>query len=63
LPASNDRESGKNVKYAAILMIFAKIAMSFKLSSLRHTAYRERPGMAVCGDRQFVIIFDPAETT
>jgi hypothetical protein len=44
-------------------MIFAKIAMSFKLSSLRHTAYRQPSGMAVCGDRQFVIIFDPAETT
>jgi CspA family cold shock protein len=33
--------------------------MSFKLSSVSHTAYRTRQDVPVCGDRQFVVVLIP----
>jgi hypothetical protein len=45
------------------MAVFRRIPMSFKLSSVPHTAYRAFQDMPVCGDRQFVVVFDPAETS
>jgi hypothetical protein len=46
-----------------ILAVFREIQMSFKLSSVSHSAYPAFQDMPVCGDRQFVVVFDPAETS
>jgi hypothetical protein len=56
-------ETGKNGPYGPIMAVFRRIPMSFKLSSVSHTAYRMFQDVPVCGDRQFVVVFDPAETS
>jgi len=40
----NEREQPKNCKCAAIMIVFAKIAMWFKLSAPSHSAYCARVG-------------------
>jgi hypothetical protein len=57
-------KQAKTVNAARYRSFSAKISLWFKLSSVPHTAYRApRRAWPVCGDRQFVIVFDPAETT
>jgi hypothetical protein len=57
-------KQAKKANAARYRSFSAGIPMWFKLSSVPHTAYRAlRRAWPVCGDRQFVIVFDPAETT
>jgi hypothetical protein len=44
--AENEREMGKNSPPAAIIAVFCRFPLSFKLSSWPHTAYRMFLGYA-----------------
>jgi hypothetical protein len=64
LAGSNHRETGKNCKCAAIMIVFRRnpgVVLSYQACPIPRIL--RASDMPVCGDRQPVIIFDPAETT